>query len=91
MNLHPYIGLHGRVRVYPYNTDGSVGPNDYTGTVVAVCQGGSTVEEGGTAFCAVLILRDAPDVAGRVHNEADLWNFIPDDIAEARRRLEGAK
>jgi hypothetical protein len=90
MNLHPYIGLTGTVRVWPYSGDGG-GKNDYHGVVVAVCQGGSTTEEGGSAFCAVSVLRDVPDSTGNVHGECDMYRFIPDDIAEARRRLEGAK
>lgn len=90
MNLHPYIGLTGIVRVWPYSGDGA-GKNNYHGTVAAVCQGGTAFEEGGAAYCAVLVLRDTPDENGRVHGEIDMYHFIPDDIAEARRRLEGAK
>lgn len=84
---HPYIGLHGRVRVHPYSGPDE-GKNDYAGTVAAVGQGGSTVEERGAAFIALIILRDeAHPLTGRWHEECDAFNFIPDDPAEARRRL----
>lgn len=84
---HPYIGLHGRVRVSPY-TGPDAGKNDYTGTVVAVGQGGSVAEEGGAAFIALILLRDEVNPAnGCWHEECDAYNFNPDDPAEARRRL----
>ena len=87
---HPYIGLHGTIRAYPYIGD-NAGTNDYTGTVVAVCQGGTTAKEDEAAYCAVIILRDTPDLNGRAHAESDIWNFVPDDPTEARRRLTEQK
>jgi hypothetical protein len=86
--MHPYVGPHGRVSCHP-RVGSDAGKNDYAGTVVAVYQGGSTVEEGGAAYCAVGILRDAPSEGGFVHGESDLFYFIPDDVEEARRRLVG--
>ena len=87
MNTHPYIGLPGTVRVYPYSGDGA-GKNDFHGIVAAIGQGGSTVEDGGAAIVIALVLRDDPDPAGNSHGECDLFRFIPDDPSEARRRLE---
>lgn len=89
-SMHPYVGLHGRVSMHP-RSGPTAGRNDFSGTVVAVCQAGSTVEEDGVAYCAVILLRDVPAETGRVHDEADMFHFIPDDVAEARRRLVGVK
>lgn len=86
---HPYTGLHGTVRCYPYTGDGT-GKHDFTGTVLSVCQAGSSAEEGGTAYLAVVVLRDVPSPDGRVHGECDAYHFVPDDPTEARRRLEAA-
>ena len=86
---HPYIGLPGTVRVSPYTGD-KAGSNDPHGTVVGVCQGGSSTEEGGAAYLAIVILRDVPYADGRMHTECDAYHFVPDDPAEARRRLVAA-
>ena len=79
---HPYCGLPGTVRCG--------GPHDYHGRVVTIGQAGTTAEEGQGAYVAAVILRDAPDADGRAHGECDLYNFVPDDPAEARRRLVAA-
>ena len=83
---HPYIGLRGRVRASPFSGP-DAGKNDYTGTVVAVGQGGSTVEEGGAAFVALAVLRDEEHPLRGWHDECDIFRFTPTDPAEARRRL----
>lgn len=86
---HPYVGLHGIVKRNPYIGPGA-GKNDYTGTVVAIGQGGTTADDGEVAYIAVVVIRDVPTVGigGGVHSECELPDFIPDDPAEARRRLE---
>ena len=85
---HPYIGLHGRLHRYPF-AGSDAGKNDVTGTVAAVYQGGSITEEDGSAYCAALLLLDAPAADGRIHQEGELFRFAPDDPEEARRRLTG--
>lgn len=87
---HPYIGLTGTIRGWPL-AGVAADRHDYRGVVVAVFQGGSTTEDGSVGYCAVCVLRDVPDDDGHVHDECDMYRFIPDDPAEARRRLMEAK
>lgn len=51
------------------------------GIIVAIGQGGSTNEEG-CAYTSAIVLNDDDTT-----NEGDLAYFVPDDPAEARRRL----
>ena len=78
--MHPYVGLAGTIRNPPYVGD-RAGVNDHHGIVVAVGQVGSTHEES-CAYPGVILLNDDGTTS-----DGELSCFVPDNPAEARRRL----
>lgn len=76
MNLHPYIGLTGKFPAYNSEHYPSCSHPEFAGTVSHV--------DGQTGM--IVLLADDGQ-----HMMKHMSAFVLDDIAEARRRLEGAK